>query len=93
MKKKIIVSGLLLTLAAAVFWYLPELMFQSGLSNFYAIAPGVPDTCTEVVRDAAIAFSSQYDYAAWVISAFLVAAAFAVLLAAVMGRSNKEAVR
>ncbi len=62
-----------ISVAVASYLYLAPALFYLGLSRFYDIAPTVPEQCTNVVADAAVAFSGIFDYVALVIAAvFLV---------------------
>jgi len=61
-------------LAYLSYQYLALTLFSLGLSRFYDIAPTVPEACTNVVADAAVAFTGIYDYIG-----LAVAAAFFIL--------------
>ena len=63
-------------LAYLSYRYLALTLFSFGLSRFYEIAPAVPEQCTNVVADAAVAFTGIYDYIG-----LAVAAAFLILSA------------
>ncbi|OGG48872.1 hypothetical protein A2704_01405 [Candidatus Kaiserbacteria bacterium RIFCSPHIGHO2_01_FULL_54_36b] len=51
--------------------YLALALFSLGLSRFYDVAPTVPEQCTEVVADAAVAFTGIFDYISLVVAAAL----------------------
>lgn len=57
-----------LGLAVVSYLYLAPALFYIGLSDFYDIAPLVPEQCTAVVADAAVAFSALYTYVAWAVA-------------------------
>ena len=61
-------------LAYLSYQYLALTLFSLGLSRFYDIAPTVPELCTDVVANAAVAFTGVYDYIG-----LAVAAAFFIL--------------
>ena len=57
-------------LAYLSYQYLALTLFSLGLSRFYDIAPTVPEACTNVVADAAVAFTGIYDYIGLAVAAF-----------------------
>lgn len=73
-------------LAVLSYLYLAPALFYVGLSRFYEIAPAVPDTCTNVVADAAVAFTAVFDYVSLGVAAALVIVG--ILLAAFAWRHS-----
>jgi len=66
-------------LAYLSYRYLALTLFSFGLSRFYEIAPAVPEQCTNVVADAAVAFTGIYDYIGLAVAAiFLMLGLFLV---------------
>lgn len=66
-------------LAFLSYRYLASVMLYFGLSHFYAIAPGIPEQCFDVVADAGAGFSVIYQYVGWIVSVALSAVGIALL--------------
>lgn len=64
LKKVVVIGGIALALALSVvsYQYLALALFYAGLGDFYELAGSVPEICTAVVADAAVAFTGVYDY-------------------------------
>lgn len=59
-------------LATLSYLYLAPVLFYLGLSRFYSIAEQVPEACSNIAAEAAIAFSAIYEYVAWSLALVLV---------------------